>query len=54
MELSYISGNTNPEETSYIFSKESYSYISRNRTFLYFSYISGRNFPSPKNEKNYF
>ena len=30
-ELSYISGNTNPEETSYIFSKESCSYISGNR-----------------------
>ena len=45
---SHISGNRNPEKTSYTFSKESFSYISGNvnpekrlcisgnRTFLYF------------------
>ena len=59
-----VSGNENPEKNSYIFSKKSFSYISGNGnseknfyilgsgTFLFFSYISGSNFRSPKNQKN--
>ena len=39
--FSYISGNGNPEKTSYIFPKESFSYISRNRNPEKILYISG-------------
>ena len=34
--ISYASGNGNPQKISYIFSKESWSYILRSGTFLYF------------------
>ena len=40
--ISYISGEENPEKTSYIFSKERFSYISETETlknFLSFSYF---------------
>ena len=62
--ISYISGNRNPEKTSYIFSKGNCSYISgdrkpeknslyfRKQNFLIFHYFSKSKFPSPKNEKN--
>ena len=43
-------GNESPRKISYISSKGSISYISGNGTFLDFSYISGRNFPSQKND----
>ena len=57
--ISYTSGNGSPEKISYILTREIFSYISGNRTFLYFrkrkplktSYISGSNFPCSKNEK---
>ena len=57
-----------PKEIPYTFSKESFSYISESgnpkKDFLYFrkqnflifqetSYISGSNFPSPKNKKTH-
>ena len=40
--ISYISGNENPEKTSYIFSKESCSYISVNGNPEKILYISGK------------
>ena len=38
---SYTSGNRNPKKTFYIFSKESFSYISRNGNLEKIPYILG-------------
>ena len=40
-ELSYVSGNGNPEKLSWIFSKESCSYISENGNPEKIPYVSG-------------
>ena len=40
-EISYTSGNGNPDKVSYIFSKENFSYISENRNPEKILYVSG-------------
>ena len=45
-------GNGNPEKTSYIFSKESFSYISGNGNHKKKLYFRKQNFLCSKNEKN--
>ena len=50
--ISYTSGNGNPEKASFIFSKESFYYILGNGNHEKLFYISERNFPCSKNEKD--
>ena len=45
MELSYTSGNVNPEKIYYVFSKERFSYTSGNGNLEKILYISGNGKP---------